>query len=131
MKREVYKVAYAPSLILPSDFEMDLLIACAMVSCSNKAFVKTFKYDNMCREFSKLDFLRVIVDRKRLNAIPDEIKRYREVLIDRFAIAGNVERFTQRLREILKICDHVVLGDPFFRDPNSVKQFEKILMSLK
>jgi 5,10-methylenetetrahydromethanopterin reductase len=131
LKRKVYKVAYAPSLILPSDFEMDLLIACAMVSCSNKSFVKTFKYDDMCREFSKLDFLRVIVDRKRLNVIPDEIKRYREVLIDRFAIAGNVERFTQRLREILKICDHVVLGDPFFRDPNSVKQFEKILMSLK
>ncbi|ADB57138.1 hypothetical protein Arcpr_0062 [Archaeoglobus profundus DSM 5631] len=131
LKREVYKVAYAPSLILPSEFEFDLLIACAMVSCSNRNFVKTFKYDGMCREISKLDFLRVIADRKSLNVIPDEIKRYKDVLIDKFAIAGDFESLVGRLKEVLKICDHVVLGDPFFRDPNSVEQFEKILVSLK
>ncbi|WP_457549669.1 hypothetical protein [Archaeoglobus sp.] len=131
LKREVYKVAYAPSLILPSEFELDLLIACAIVSCSNKAFVKIFKYDDMCGEFSKLDFLRVIADRKRLNVIPDEIKRYGDVLIDRFAIAGDFESLVGRLKEILKICDHVVLGDPFFRDCRSAKFFESILESLE
>ena len=131
LKRDVYKVAYAPSLILPSEFELDLLIACAIVSCSNGTFVKTFGYDGMCRELLKLDFLRVIKERKSSGCIPEEMEKYRDILIDRFAIAGDFDCFVRRLRELLKICDHIVLGDPFFRDPKSVKHFEEILRSLK
>ncbi len=131
LKRDVCKVAYAPSLILPSEFEKDLLIACAIVSCSSESFVKSLGYESMFQELSKLDFREVIVKRKEENTIPEVIEKYRRILIEKFAIAGNFERFIERVRELLKICDHVVLGDPFFRDRRSLECVKDVLRQLK
>lgn len=127
LERDVIRVAYAPSLILPSEFEKDLLIACAIVACSSKAFVKEFGYEEICREISNIDFAKAIRDYKSSGRIPKVIEKYREILIDRFAISGSFDDFSGRIKEILEICDHVVLGDPFFRD---LKQIE-LLESLK
>ncbi|RLI81200.1 MAG: hypothetical protein DRP01_11170, partial [Archaeoglobales archaeon] len=98
LRRDVIKVAYAPSLILPSEFEKDLLIACAVVSC-NDSLLREFKYDV---DFSDLDFERVIIERKLFDRVPTEIEMFRDFLIDRFAIAGDFDSFVSRLREILK-----------------------------
>ena len=127
VERNVIKVAYAPSLILPSDFERDLLLACAIVACSSKSFAKAFGYDKICEELSKINFVEAIRDYKRFGVIPSAVEKYRDVLIEKFSISGKFDEFVERLREILKICDHVVLGDPFFRD---LKQIE-MLKSLK
>jgi len=127
LRRDVHRIAYAPSLILPSDFEKDLLIACAIVSCSSESFAKSFGYESMFQELSKLDFSEVIVKRKEENIIPKVIEKYREILIEKFAIAGKFERFVERVKVLLKICDHVVLGDPFFRDKRSLKLVRRVL----
>ncbi len=123
LKRDVIKVAFAPSLILPSEFEKDLLVACAIVSC-NRALLREFRYGI---DFSNLDFKRVIIERKIFDRIPKEIERFRDLLIDKFAIAGDLESFVLRVKEILKVCDHVVLGDPFFRDERSLSMIGDIL----
>ncbi len=131
VKRDVLKVAYAPALILPSEFEKDLLIASAIVSCSSGEFVRRFGYVDMCKTFSKLNFGEVILMRKRFNFVPKEIEEYRDVLIERFSIAGEFDRFVWKIREILKVCDHVVLGDPFFRDRSSSDLYDRIISQVR
>ncbi len=131
LRRDVVKVAYAPSLILPSEFEQDLLLATAIVSCSSKRFVETFGFLEMCREFSKIDFMRLISIRQRGGNLFEfdefgKILKFRDVLLEKFAICGSLREVKESIGEILKTCDHVVLGDPFFRDSGAVDSLPKI-----
>lgn len=116
VEREIIKVAYAPSLILPSEFEKDLLLACAIVACSN-AFVKRY---NKIEDLSRINFTEAIKDYKKFGKIPKVIEKHRDFLIEKFAISGKFDDFVEKVRKILEICDHVVLGDPFFRDLNQI-----------
>ncbi len=131
LRRDVVKVAYAPSLILPSEFEQDLLLATAIVSCSSKRFVEIFGFLEMCREFSKIDFTRLISVRQRGGNLFEvdefgKILKFGKVLLEKFAICGSSEDVGRRVEELLKMCDHVVLGDPFFRDRRAVDSLSKI-----
>jgi len=129
LKGDVVKVSFAPSLVLPSDFEQDLLLACAIVSCSSRRFVEEFGFAKMCYELSKLDFLGLISMRQRgANLFECEefrrILKYRDVLLERFAICGDLGEIRRKIEDLLEMCDHVVLGDPFFRDARSVETLE-------
>ncbi len=121
MEEDTLKVAYAPALILPSEFEQDLLLACAIVSCSSKKFVEEFGFQEMCGDFASLDFKRLIAVRQKGGDLEkleefERILRYKDVLLEKFCISGDLDDVKIRIKELLKICDHVVLGDPFFRD---------------
>ncbi len=127
--REVIRVAFAPSLILPSEFEQDLLLACAIVACSSGKFVRAFGFEYMCRYLSKLDFGELISIRQRGGNLFEcvefrTILNYRKVLLDRFSISGDIRSVRRRIRDLLYICDHVVLGDPFFRDSRSLESID-------
>ncbi len=130
-RRDIYKISYAPALILPSEFEYDLLIACSIVSCSSKRFIKEFGFHNMYCELSRLDFKDVIIRRKRGEPVDERIMKYGDVLKDKFAIAGDYSSFLNRILSLLNMCDHVVLGDPFFRDENSMRFLKKIIRNFK
>ena len=126
VERDVIKIAFAPALILPSEFEQDLLLACAIVSCSSRRFVNEFGFDSMCNDFTKLNFKRLISIRQNGGNLFEinefrKILNYREILLDKFSISGNIENVKDRIRALLQICDHVVLGDPFFRDDKAVE----------
>ncbi len=128
-KREIVKVAFAPALILPSEFEQDLLLACAIVSCSSRRFVEEFGFIGMCEDFAKLDFGGLISTRQdggNLFEVEDfeTVLRYRDFLLEKFSISGGLKDVRNRIKNLLKICDHVVLGDPFFRDRKAVELLE-------
>ncbi|MEM0503458.1 MAG: hypothetical protein QXT58_01985, partial [Archaeoglobaceae archaeon] len=53
--------------------------------------------------------------------------RMKEFLLERFAITGNFEEVLTKIKQLLKVCDHVVLSDPFFRDPNSMKALKPLV----
>ena len=123
--REVIRVAFAPALILPSEFEQDLLLACAIVACSSKRFMREFGFEAMCMDFAELDFGRLISIRQSGGDLFEcerfkTILKYRGILLDRFSISGDVASVRRRIKDLLDICDHIVLGDPFFRDPRSL-----------
>jgi 5,10-methylenetetrahydromethanopterin reductase len=80
----------------------------------------------MCEVFSSLDFRDIIIKRKRREQLDTRILKFRDLLIDRFAIAGSLDDIYSRIRSLLELCDHVVLGDPFFRDKNSLKQLKHL-----
>jgi len=132
-EREIIRVAFAPALILPSEFEQDLLLACAIVSCSSSRFVEEFGFVGMCRDFAKLDFGKLISIRQKGGDLfeVDEFKtilKYRDVLLEKFSISGSLEDLQSRIKDLLKICDHVVLGDPFFRDIKAVKLLKYLII---
>jgi len=133
VRDEIYRVAYAPALVLPSDFEEDLLIACSIVACSNQTFVRVFGYEGLCKVLRNLDFKELIINRKLGKKLDPRILDFRDLLVERFAIAGDLSSVCDRVRDLLRLCDHVVLGDPFFRDDRSVeitKSIKRELMDL-
>ncbi len=124
LSRDVVKVSIGPSLILPSEMEQDLLLACAIVSCSSPKFVEVFNVEGICRDLS-VDFQMLIRERhngKDLRMFEEfgRIEGHREFLLKNFSISGDVDEVSRRIGELLKVCDHVILGDPFFRDKNSL-----------
>ncbi len=132
VERDIVRVAFAPALILPSKFEQDLLLACAIVSCSSRRFVDYFGFDKMCEDLARLNFKKLISIRQNggnLFKIDEfgKILKYRDVLLKKFSISGNFEDLKNKIRELLNVCDHVVLGDPFFRDDRSVELLKGLL----
>ncbi len=135
-ENDVIKVAFAPSLILPSEFEQDLLLACAIVSCSSRKFVEEFGFVGMCKDFAELDFGRLIsIRQKRENLLEvDEFKKvlkYKGILLEKFSVSGSLDEVKGKINDILKICDHIVLGDPFFRDRKAVDLLIRLLEYFK
>ncbi len=113
------RIAYGPALLLPSELEEDVALASAIVL---KGVEKRFGV--------KIDEdLRKLVDlrRKRASIASSSIFRMRDFLLEKFAITGNFEEVSSRIRELLRVCDHVVLSDPFFRDQNSMKALKSLV----
>lgn len=113
------KVAYGPALLLPSEFEEDAILASAIVL---KGVEKRFGLE------IKEDLKRLVeMRRKGISIRNSELFRMKDLLLERFAIAGSIEEVSSRIRQLLKVCDHVVLSDPFFRDQNSMKALKSLV----
>jgi 5,10-methylenetetrahydromethanopterin reductase len=113
------KVSYGPCLILPSEFEEDLVLASAIVL---KGVEKRFGI-RIEENLEKLVEMR----RKGISIKNSEIFKLKDFLLEKFAIAGDVDLVVLKIRKLLAICDHVVLSDPFFRDEKSLKMFSYLL----
>jgi 5,10-methylenetetrahydromethanopterin reductase len=121
LKRKVFTAAYGPSLLLPSPFFQDLLIACAIVMGSNRGFLKEFGYLEVYSEISSVNLDEMIVLRQGgfdISRHPDSVPlmKHSQFLLDRFSICGSISDIETKIEDLLKLCDHVVLGDPLFRD---------------
>ena len=121
MERKVFTAAYGPALLLPSQFFQDLLIACALVMGSNREFLEEFGYLEVYSEISKASIDEMIVLRQHgydISGHPDSIllMKHSQFLLERFSICGSVSDVRGRIDALLKFCDHVILGDPVFRD---------------
>jgi len=130
MERDVFKVAYGPSLILPSRYEQDLILASAIVACSSRKFIQKFGFIEMCN--LNLNFEKMIALRQRggdLNTDNDfrKILRYKDILLEKFSISGSLEEVKERINDLLEICDYVILGDPYFRDDRCVDLLRNII----
>ena len=121
LERKIFTAAYGPALLLPSPFFQDLLIACAIVMGSNKQFLKEFGYLKTHNEISRVSIDEMIVLRQNgydISRHPDSLllMKHSQFLLDRFSICGSVSDIRERISDLLKLCDHVILGDPAFRD---------------
>lgn len=115
------KIAYGPALLLPSEFEEDVTLASAIVL---KGVEKRFGIE-INENLKKLVEMR----RRGISITNSGLFRMKEFLLERFAITGNFEEVLTKIKQLLNVCDHVVLSDPFFRDPNSMKAL-KLLVRL-
>ena len=126
-----FNAAYGPALILPSEFEQDLILAAAIVMGSSETFLKEMGYWDVYQEISRVDLPRLIELRHKGDITHEEdykiLLKHREILLQNFTLFGNFEVFIKNLKEIINLCDHVVLSDPFFREEN----FDKLLKKIK
>ncbi len=107
-----------PSLILPSRMEDELTIAAILVMTSNENFAREFGFFREFKELSALDVKRMIAN-SRLEK-NETVERYRKFLMDNFTVSGSVEE----VRKKVEALGSFVLGDPFFRDDNSMDMLE-------
>ncbi len=131
-----FNAAYGPALILPSEFEQDLLLAAVLVMGSSRAFLREMGYLSVHERLRSVDLMGLIELRQRGEDLSDlqdfrEILRFRGFLLNRFTLSGDLSGVALRTAELLKTCNHVVLGDPFFRDENFDKKLARLLEELK
>ncbi|MFP3947046.1 MAG: hypothetical protein ACLFVI_09110 [Archaeoglobaceae archaeon] len=130
LKRDISTYSFGPSLVLPSPFYEDLLIAAAIVLQSNQSFLEAFDLQEMSQriplDLSKLIQLRQA--RQSVNEMPEfrPIKEYSPDLLGLFTISGELQEVRNRIHQLLQLCDSVVLGDPFFRDIQSLKNLKSL-----
>lgn len=130
VKRDVETSSFGPSLILPSKFETDLLLASSVVLKSNPLFLKEFNLlslaDSIPNPFD-------LIKKKKVdpNFLASDMYRklasHSKLLLDRFTISGSVKEVRERIKKLSKLCDDVVLGDPFFKDIDSLNRLEEII----
>lgn len=132
MEKDIFTAAFGPSLLLPSSFYQDLLLAAAIVMGSSKAFLKAFELEKIYKNFLSIDLSALI--KARQNGVNLEelsefelFKEYSRLLIEKFTISGNLKSIVERINDLLKLCNHIVLGDPFFRDVRAVKLLKDIV----
>jgi 5,10-methylenetetrahydromethanopterin reductase len=135
MEKDVFTAAFGPSLLLPSSFYQDLMLAAAIVMGSSRAFLKEFGLEAIWRKLSAVKFLKLIKARQsgvNLEEFPEFglLKKHSGLLTEKFTISGGMESIVERVKSLLKVCNHVVLGDPFFRDVAAVKSLRDIVKSL-
>ncbi len=125
-----FNAAYGPALVLPSEFEQDLLIAAALVMGSSEAFLKEMGYEAIYEEISKVDLMRLIELRHKGDIYGEEdyrkLLKHKQFLLENFTLCGSVHEISQKMLRILELCDHVILADPFFRDENFDRNLKKI-----
>ncbi|WP_202318552.1 hypothetical protein [Archaeoglobus neptunius] len=124
--KDVFKASYGPALITPSENEEDLLIAASIVFLGSKRLISEFGFENLEQEISKANLTELISLREAGRSIrdcetSDALFKHRDFLLNNFTICGDLESFILRLKELLKVTDHVVLSDPFFRDLNAMR----------
>ncbi len=132
LERGVFKVAYGPALILPSEFEEDLLIASCIVSLSSERFIREFKLERIAEELKTVDVYELIDLRRsgrsiELSRNSKTLYKYKDFLLSNFTISGGLSDVIVKIKSILKICDHVVLADPFYRDKKSLMLLRHIV----
>ncbi|ADC66091.1 conserved hypothetical protein [Ferroglobus placidus DSM 10642] len=130
-----FKAAYGPALILPSEFYQDLIIACSIVMQTSKDFLKKFSYYKSYEKIKEVRIEELIKKRQRgenleNNSEYEKLKAAAEKILEFFTISGKLEDVSNRVKELLSLCDHVVLGDPFFRDKKSVERVSLLLSRL-
>jgi len=109
----IFTACYAVSLILPSKLYDELILSSA-ATLSNKLQLSVgFEYIVRNRSRNRLD-------------IPEEIVRLSKIL-EAHTISGSVDEVVKKITEVLSICDHVILGVPFFRDEESMKHLKTIV----
>ena len=126
MEREVFTAAYGPALLLPSQFFQDLLIACALVMGSNMDFLEEFNYLPVYQDISKVRLHEMISLRQKGVNIAEHpdfplLMKHSRFLLQRFSISGNLSDVEERINRLLEVCQHVILGDPLFRDRSAFK----------
>lgn len=131
VEKEIFIAAYGPSLVLPSEFFEDLLIASAIV-ISSKAFTEQFGFEKLFNETKKIDFQKLVEVRqlgKSIKNLPEYVilDKYSDVLLKNFTISGDVDTIASKIKDLLKSCNHIILSDPFFRDDDSMKSLKKIM----
>jgi len=134
-KRKLFFAAYGPSLILPSEFFEDLLIASAIV-ISSKSFVKKFGFEDLFEKINTINFQKLVKRRqegKSIKNLPEYkiLESNSETLLENFTISGDFKNVIKRIKSLLNCCDHVILSDPFFRDDNAMKHLGKIVKSVE
>ncbi len=128
--------AYGPCLILPSQFEQDLLLATAMIMGSSRNFIDEMGYTRIFEEIKKIDIFGLIAERQKgkdLNGFKEfaKLTNYREFLFEKFSIAGNIDEVSEKIALLLQKCNHVILSDPFFREKDFDERLKKIIENLK
>lgn len=123
---DVFKAAYGPALLLPSEFEEDLIIAASIVFLGSKRLISEFKMEDIAEEISEVDIMELVELRRSGRSIresddAEKILKHREFLLNNFTISGGVSEVAEEIKKLLEICDHVVLADPFFRDLSSMR----------
>ncbi len=136
MEKVVFTAAYGPSLILPSPYYQDLLLAAAIVMGSSRAFLREFKLEEVHRELTSVDFASLIKARQSgtdLEKLPEFriLEKHSKLLMERFTISGCVDSVRKRIQSILEVCDHVVLGDPYFRDAKAVEMLKDVVAKIR
>ncbi|MEM4496796.1 MAG: hypothetical protein QXM06_05820 [Archaeoglobaceae archaeon] len=128
LKRRTFNASYGPSLLLPSDYEIDLVLASLLVFLGHKRLVLEFGLARTFRDLSCLNIDDLIKKRMLgLNLDEPKVKNYRDFLVENFAICGREDLFIEKLKNLLSYCDHVVLADPFFRDLKSLEFLEVLV----
>lgn len=110
----VFTACYAVSLILPSSLYNELILASAAI-LSNKLKLN-------------IDFEYIAKNRDRLK-IPKEITKISKIL-EAYTISGSVDKVVKKIVTALSICNHVILGVPFFRDDRSMRCLKTIVKSV-
>lgn len=121
-----FRAAYGPALITPSQNEEDLLIAAAIVFLGAKKLQEKFGFQRIAEELSRVNLRELILHRQSGGSIADcrgseVLLKYRDFLLENFTISGSFENVRERVRSLLRFCDHVVLADPFFRDLEALR----------
>ncbi len=130
MRRRVFTASYGPALILPSEFEEDLLIAASIVFTGSGKLINAFHLQHIAAELGRMNIERLVEIRRRgesIKDVADVLFKHREFLLQNFTISGSYESVVGRIKNLLTVSDHVILADPFFRDRKSIKFLRNIL----
>ncbi len=131
-----FVAAYGPCLVLPSQFEQDLLLATAMIMGSSRSFIEEMGYTEIFDRIRKIDILSLIGERQKgkdLNAFEEfrKLQAHREFLFEKFSVAGDIDEVSNKIFFLLEKCHHVILSDPFFREEDFDLKLRKIVENLK
>jgi len=135
--RKIFSAAYGPALILPSQYDEDLLLAASIIlQGSSKFIISKFNLSKIYNDLRKLDLPKLIELRRRGDSIKCynesyPIFKYKKQLLEKFTISGEIRDVINKILELLKFCDHVVLSDPFFRDINSISILDEIVVNAR
>ena len=128
--------AFGPSLVLPSEFYEDLLMAAAIVMGSNASFIEYFNLVDIQKELSSVNFEKLVKARQKgesVSTLDDfrTIEKHKNLLLERFTVSGGIKDVVKKLQNLLNACNHVVLGDPFFRDLKAMEKLPEIAVEVK
>jgi len=131
LKKKVLSVAFGPALILPSQYYQDLILAAAIVMGSNYHFLEEFNLVSLWNKIAHINLENLIKIRQKgydLFKLEDfkKIDEISELLVEKFTISGSLNDFKRKINDILKVCDQLILGDPFFRDINSLLALKQL-----
>ncbi len=132
LEGDVFKAAYGPALILPSEFEEDLLLAASIVFLGSRNLITRFGFEDIAEELSKVDIMGLVNLRRSGRSIFEKpeaqaLATHRDFLLEKFTLSGTLEEVKAKVDGLLRLCDHVILSDPFFRDVNSMKYLKELV----